>query len=99
MSSPNAGGQEPMWPGARSEVTPADGPPPTAEDEPGGEPRLKQVNRNQLLLRTVEVEKLVGRDHPVRAIWELVGQLDLSQFLKPIEAVEGVAGPPGTPTG
>lgn len=97
MSSPSASGQEEMGPGARPdrpEPTPGDGHPPAAEPEPAGEPRLKQVNRNQLLLRTVEVEKLVEPDHPVRAIWELVGQLDLSRFLQPIEAVEGVAGRP-----
>jgi transposase len=94
MSSPSASGQEQMWPGARPEVPPAEGHPVAAEQEPAGEPRLKQVNRNQLLLRTVEVEKLVEPDHPVRAIWELVGQLDLSRFLQPIEAVEGVAGRP-----
>lgn len=35
--------------------------------------RLKRVNRNQLLLRTVDVEKLVEPDHLVRAIWELSG--------------------------
>jgi len=36
--------------------------------------RCKQINRQQLLLRPVEVEKLVEQDHPVRAIWELVGR-------------------------
>lgn len=40
------------------------------EEEP---PRLKRVNRNQLLLRTVEFEKLVQPDHRVRAICDLVG--------------------------
>jgi hypothetical protein len=32
--------------------------------------QLKPINRQQLLLRPVEVEKLVEEDHPVRAIWE-----------------------------
>ena len=94
MSGPSPSGQEEMWPGARPEVTPAGGHPPATEQEPAGEPRLKQVNRYQLLLRTVEVEKLVETDHRARAIWELVEQLDLSRFLQPIEAVEGVAGRP-----
>lgn len=56
--------------------------------------RRKQINRQQMLLRPVEVEKLVEEGHPVRAIWELVGQLDLDPFYADIEAVEGVAGRP-----
>jgi transposase len=56
--------------------------------------RRKEINRQQLLLRPVEVEKLVDLDHPVRAIWELVGRLDLEPFYAEIESVEGVAGRP-----
>ena len=56
--------------------------------------RRKLINRQQLLLRPVEVEKLVEEDHPVRAIWELVGQVDLEPFYAEIESVEGVAGRP-----
>jgi len=50
------------------------------------------VNRQQLLLRSVDVEKLVEEDHAVRAIWELVDQADLERFYEAIEAVEGEAG-------
>ena len=56
--------------------------------------RRKPINRQQLLLRPVEVEKLVEEDHPVRAIWELVGQLNLGPFYAEIQSVEGVAGRP-----
>jgi transposase len=56
--------------------------------------RLKPINRQQLLLRPVEVEKLVEKDHPVRAIWELVGRLNLEPFYAAVEAIEGVAGRP-----
>lgn len=56
--------------------------------------RRKLINRQQLLLRPVEVEKLVEEDHPVRAIWELVGGLNLEPFYAEIESVEGVAGRP-----
>jgi len=56
--------------------------------------RRKEINRQQLLLRPVEVEKLVDLDHPVRAIWELVGRLNLEFFYVGIESVEGVAGRP-----
>jgi transposase len=56
--------------------------------------RRKEIHRQQLLLRPVEVEKLVDLDHPVRAIWELVGRLNLEPFYVEIESVEGVAGRP-----
>jgi transposase len=56
--------------------------------------RRKEINRQQLLLRPVEVEKLVDLDHPVRAIWELVGQFNLEPFYAEVESVEGVAGRP-----
>jgi transposase len=55
-------------------------------------PRLKEVNRNQLLLRPIDVENLVTPDHKVRAIWDLTGQIDLSLYYKEIKAVEGRAG-------
>jgi transposase len=55
-------------------------------------PRLKMINRDQLLLRPTDIEELLVRDHDVRAIWELTGRLDLSGYYESIEAVEGVAG-------
>src|SRR5258705_5847322 len=33
-----------------------------------------------------------SQDHPARAIWELVGRLNLEGFYGPIEAVEGGVG-------
>jgi transposase len=56
--------------------------------------RSKPINRQQMLLRPVEVEKLVEEGHPVRAIWELVGRMNLEPFYAEIESVEGVAGRP-----
>lgn len=55
-------------------------------------PRLKAIDRQQMRLHPVEVERLVEPDHAVRAIWELIGQRDLAGFYAPIKAVEGVAG-------
>ncbi|HYN24758.1 MAG TPA: IS1182 family transposase [Pyrinomonadaceae bacterium] len=54
--------------------------------------RVQVVDRAQTVLRLVDVEQLVGEEHAVRAIWELVGQLDLSEYYQEIKAVEGVAG-------
>ena len=42
--------------------------------------KLRQPDRRQVTFRAVEIEQLVGADHPVRAIWELSGRLDLSGF-------------------
>ena len=55
-------------------------------------PRLASIDRRQLVLRTVDVEKLIDEDHSARSIWELIGRLDLSLYQAQIEAVEGQAG-------
>lgn len=55
-------------------------------------PRLKTIERNQMVFCPMVVEDLLKPDHPARAIWELVGGLDLSGFYAHIKAVEGVAG-------
>ena len=55
-------------------------------------PRLVAVDRRQLVMRTVDVEMLIEEDHPARAIWELVGRLDLSRYYAEIGSVEGRAG-------
>jgi transposase len=70
--------------------------PEPAPHAPGPEraPRFQPVNRNQLGWHTVDVEKLVGPDHLVRAIWELTGRLDLTRFSADVKAVDGVAGRP-----
>lgn len=47
-----------------------------------------------MVLRPTNVEGLVDADHPVRAIWELTGRLDLKSFYEEIESVEGTAGRP-----
>jgi len=54
--------------------------------------RLKPINREQMVLRPMDVERLVPEDHEVRAIWEFVGRTDLSGYHEEIEAVEGEAG-------
>jgi transposase len=65
---------------------------PTAGGVEPAKPRSKAIDRQQMRLHPVEVERLVEPDHAVRAIWELVGRRDLSGFYAPIKAVEGVAG-------
>ena len=55
-------------------------------------PRLASVDRSQLLLHSIDVERLIDEDHCARAIWELIGRLDLSRYHAEIAAVEGHAG-------
>jgi len=55
---------------------------------------LKVVNRQQMLWRAVDVEKLIEPEPRARAIWELVGRLDLRRFRA---AIEVAAGEPGRP--
>jgi transposase len=44
------------------------------------QPLIRFVNRQQMSWRAVDVEKLIGEGHAARAIWALVGRLDLSRF-------------------
>lgn len=60
--------------------------------DPAAVPRLVSINRQQLVLRSMDVEKLVDDDHCVRAIWEVTGRLELRRYHEQIAAVEGSAG-------
>jgi transposase len=81
-----------MWAGVELEGR-ASSPAP-AQPEAQGAPRLEPVNRQQMVWRSIDVEQLIEEDHPARAIWELVGRLDLSAYHQAIRAVEGKAGRP-----
>jgi transposase len=62
--------------------------------EEGRKPRLRPVDRRQILLRPVNVEELIGPEHEARAIWAFVERLDKDGYYKTIQACEGVAGSP-----
>jgi transposase len=64
--------------------------------ESSGVARVRHVNRQQMCWHVVDVERLIEDDHPARAIWDLVGQLDLAGFLAPIGSVQGQAGRPAS---
>jgi hypothetical protein len=49
------------------------------------------VNRQQMSWRAVDVERLIGEDHAARAIWTLVGRLDLNPFYRAVESSEDEA--------
>ena len=56
------------------------------ENTTNKQPLIRYVNRQQMSWRAVEVDKLISEDHPARAIWTLVGRLDLSPFYRAIES-------------
>jgi transposase len=89
MSEGSEARQETLW--AEGELPPR---PEVTERLPGpqGGARFQPVDRQQMLLRPVEVDKLVEPQHWVRAVWEMTGQLDLTAYTEAVRAVEGVAG-------
>ena len=60
-----------------------------------GTPRYELIDREQLCWRQIDIEGLIGAEHPARAVWELIGQVDLSAYQEELRAVEGKAGRPG----
>ena len=60
-------------------------------------PRMVYIHCRQMVLRSVDVERLIDEDHSARSVWELVGRLDLSLYHARIAAIEGRAGR-GQPT-
>src|SRR5438874_2001015 len=61
---------------------------------PRGEVKLKSVNRAQTTMAMIYIEELIPADHKARAIWDLVGRMDLGQFVEPLLTTRGCAGRP-----
>ena len=61
---------------------------------PKGQPKLRFVNRQQTTMVVIYVEELIPADHKARAIWELVGRMDLGGFAEPLRTTVGSAGRP-----
>jgi transposase len=59
-------------------------------------PRLREPRRDQIELRAVDIESLIGEDHPVRVIWSYVEGLDLSELEDRIKARDNTPGHPAT---
>lgn len=51
-----------------------------SQENASNKPLIRYVNREQMSWRAVDVERLIEEEHLARAIWELVGRLDLSSF-------------------
>jgi transposase len=52
----------------------------------GGTPRLREPQRDQVELRAIDIDSLIGQDHPARVIWAYVEGLDLSDLENRIKA-------------
>jgi transposase len=59
-----------------------------------GRPRLQRPVRDQVMLRSVDLEALLPEDHRARLVWAFTEGLDLSAFHARIRAVEGHPGRP-----
>ena len=49
--------------------------------------RCVEIDRRQMVMRTIDVEGLIDSDHPARALWQITGELDLSEFYTPIKSL------------
>jgi transposase len=65
-----------------------------APQRSAGEPRLLEPQRDQIELRAMDIESLIGEDHTARLIWAYVEQVDLRELEDAIKAREGVPGHP-----
>ena len=59
-------------------------------------PRLREPERDQIELRAVDIDSLIGEDHPVRVIWAYVAGLDLSELEDRVKARDNRPGHPAT---
>lgn len=61
-----------------------------------GAPRLVRAERRQVVLRPLSLEELIGSEHLVRVVWQMVQRFDLQPLLDRVAAREGTAGRPQT---
>jgi hypothetical protein len=45
------------------------------------QPLIRHVNRQQMSWQAVDVEKVIGEDHLARAVWMLVGRIEVPDCL------------------
>lgn len=59
-----------------------------------GAPRVMTPQRNQVELRAVDLEALLGPDHAARTVWAFVQSMDLAPLYARIKSVAGRGGAP-----
>ena len=57
-----------------------------------GGPRVREPVRDQVELRAVDLDRLIGAEHPARVIWGYVRKLDLSSLEQTVRAREHTPG-------
>jgi hypothetical protein len=65
-----------------------------SQENASKQPLIRYVNHQQMSWRAVDVERLVDDDHLARALWALVGRLDLSTFYRGIASSAEEGGRP-----
>lgn len=71
--------------------------PETDRSEPGsagGRPRMLEPVRDQIELRAMDIDSLIGADHPARVIWGYVERLNLRALEDAIKARDNTPGHP-----
>ena len=58
---------------------------------------MASINRSQLVLRTVDVERLIEEDHCSRSIWQLIGRMDLGLYTERLVRLPDSGGRDHTP--
>ena len=66
--------------------------PVAAGSEAAGKARMREPVRDQIELRAVDLDSLIGADHPVRVFWTYVQRLDLRDIEDAIKAREHTPG-------
>jgi transposase len=62
------------------------------EPTPVGKPRLRPVERHQVVFRSASLDQMLTPDHAARIVWAYVVQCDVTPLWKSIKAVAGQAG-------
>jgi transposase len=70
--------------------------PPTKPKTRRSQARVVRAVRNQIEWAPKDLDASLAEDHPARAIWAYLEQVDLEEFYTSIEAIEGEAGRPTT---
>src|SRR5919204_38040 len=63
-----------------------------AHGKPAGAPRFREPVRDQVELRPVDLDALIGPEHPARVIWDYAQRLDLRELEEAIKAREHTPG-------
>src|SRR3984893_3291583 len=63
-------------------------------ERPAGEPRLREPQRDQIELRGMDIDRLLGEDHAARLLWAEVERVDRRELEDAIKARDGLPGHP-----